>query len=71
MLDYTAHLRSDGELVDGHPPRASTGESDGDVVVSGAAGDVLLFLWGRYGPESVRLDGNGAARAELLRWLSE
>lgn len=59
------------DLVEGRPPRASAGDGDGDVVVSGAAADVLLFLWGRYGPEAVRLDGDDSARAELLRWMSE
>lgn len=59
------------DLADGQPPRAATGSSDGDVVVSGAAGDVLLFLWGRLGPDAIRLDGDEAARAELLRWMSE
>lgn len=59
------------DLADGRPPRASAGESDGDVVVSGDAADVLLFLWGRYGAERVQLDGDEPARAELLRWMSE
>jgi uncharacterized protein (TIGR03083 family) len=60
------------DLEDGRPPRTSSGAAGGaDVDVAGKAGDVLLFLWGRYGADAVHIDGDDAARAALLRWMSE
>jgi uncharacterized protein (TIGR03083 family) len=60
------------DLEDGQPPRAVVAESpSGDVSVGGTAEDVLLFLWGRLGPEAVELDGDQAATGALLRWISE
>ncbi|HYP24258.1 MAG TPA: maleylpyruvate isomerase family mycothiol-dependent enzyme [Actinomycetota bacterium] len=61
------------ELVDGRLPRASRELATGDdvVTVSGTAGDVLLFLWGRHGAEAVALDGSEEAKAALLRWTDE
>lgn len=59
---------------DGASPRSSKGLDEGDagypvVTLDGAAEDVLLFLWGRRGPDAVRLGGDAAARAALLRWI--
>ena len=61
------------ELADGQTPRASRGaaQDDGVLEVTGRAEDVLLFLWGRRGAESVELRGDGAARAALLQWVAE
>lgn len=61
------------DLADGQPPRASRGaaEGRGGVTVTGSAEDVLLFLWGRRGPEAVELDGDDASKAALLAWISE
>lgn len=64
------------DVEDGQTPRAAvtaepTPAGPGVVSVAGAAEDVLLFLWGRRGPEAVTLDGDDDARAALLRWLAE
>jgi uncharacterized protein (TIGR03083 family) len=64
------------DVEDGQTPRAAVSDGPvapghGVVTVAGAAEDVLLFLWGRRGQEAVTLDGDDAARAALLAWLSE
>nr|MDQ3957620.1 maleylpyruvate isomerase family mycothiol-dependent enzyme [Actinomycetota bacterium] len=59
------------DLEDGRPPRPARGgdgSSDG-VAVTGSAEDLLLFLWGRRGPESVGIEGDEATRAALLAWI--
>ncbi|HEX2196551.1 MAG TPA: maleylpyruvate isomerase family mycothiol-dependent enzyme [Actinomycetota bacterium] len=62
-------------LEDGAPPRPSLGEPKasgaGAVSVEGRAEDVLLFLWGRRGPESVALSGDDGSPEALLRWMRE
>lgn len=60
------------DLEDGHPPHPARGASgNADLTVDGRAEDVLLFLWGRRGPDSVELAGDEQSRAALLRWMSE
>lgn len=60
------------DLEEGHEPRPSR-EAAGaaDVSVAGRAEDVLLFLWGRLGPDAVAVDGDDEDRAALLRWMAE
>ncbi len=64
------------DLEDGHPPRAAVATENaapgGDVVsVTGAAEDVLLFLWSRHGADAVGLAGDDAATGALLAWVAE
>jgi uncharacterized protein (TIGR03083 family) len=64
------------DVEDGQTPQAAVttepvSAGPGVVSVAGAAEDVLLFLWGRRGQEAVTLEGDDAARAALLAWLSE
>lgn len=61
------------DLDEGRPPAATvpTADPDGDVSIDGTAENVLLFLWGRRGPDAVVLDGDGAAKQALLRWMTE
>ena len=61
------------ELTDGQKPQASRDAAEGDdgATVSGTAADVLLFLWGRYGPDAVAIDGDEAGKAALLAWVAE
>lgn len=64
------------EVEDGKTPRAATTSEPGStgpgvVSVSGTAEDVLLFLWGRRGADTVTLDGDDESKSALLGWLSE
>lgn len=62
------------ELEDSRPPVASTldeGTEPDGLIVGGSPEDVLLFLWGRKGPDAVELRGDDAALHALLRWLAE
>jgi uncharacterized protein (TIGR03083 family) len=60
------------DLDDGRPPAATipAEDPDGDVSITGTAEDVLLFLWGRRGPDAVVLDGDDAAKQALLEWMT-
>lgn len=64
-------------LEDGQSPAPSLltpdEEVSGDdvVTVGGSAEDVLLFLWGRKGPEAVDLAGDADSLAALAAWMSE
>ena len=62
------------DLVDGetpHPARGPGGPaSSGSVDVSGTAEDLLLFLWGRRGPESVALAGAGEDVRAFTTWVT-
>jgi uncharacterized protein (TIGR03083 family) len=61
------------DLVDGEPPRPARGEGAraGDVTLTGPAEKLLLFLWGRVGPEAVDAGGDEEKVAALLRWIDE
>ena len=64
------------DLVDGAPPRAQVASGtlvrgDGSVTLSGSAEDLLLFLWGRRGPEAVRLGGDEATTKAFIAWVEE
>ncbi|HEV2755969.1 MAG TPA: maleylpyruvate isomerase family mycothiol-dependent enzyme [Actinomycetota bacterium] len=63
------------DLEDGATPRPARGDGagspEGSVGVSGTAEDLLLFLWGRRGPESVAFRGADEHVAALLSWLRE
>lgn len=63
------------ELEDSRPPAPSNldpGADPGEALrLSGTAEDILLFLWGRKGPDAVTLDGGDADRAALVKWVSE
>jgi uncharacterized protein (TIGR03083 family) len=48
---WTMRIGAQGREVD-------RGAGHGDLVVSGPASDVYLFLWNRLGPERVELDGD-------------
>jgi uncharacterized protein (TIGR03083 family) len=62
------------DLVDGEAPHPARGQGapppSGSVDLSGTAEDLLLFLWGRRGPESVGLVGSEADVAALTTWLT-
>lgn len=64
------------DLVDGEAPRAdvATGSAvsgDHSVSLSGTAEDLLLLLWGRRGPETIRVGGDEAATQALMVWVKE
>jgi uncharacterized protein (TIGR03083 family) len=60
------------ELEDGQPPRTTKAAADRpDVSVRADAAAVLLFLWGRRGPESVDVSGDDDAKAALVTWMTE
>lgn len=61
------------DLVDGETPSPVRGDAGpaGDATVAGPAEAVLLFLWGRLGPEHVDLGGDEDARSALLHWIAE
>lgn len=60
------------DLADGQPPRTTRAAGERpDVSVGGDAASLLLFLWGRRGPETVELSGDPDARAALLAWMTE
>jgi uncharacterized protein (TIGR03083 family) len=59
-------------VEDGEVPEASRSAlDDPDVTLGGRAEDLLLFLWGRRGPETVEIDGRAEAKDALLRWIAE
>ena len=61
------------DLTKGEKPHAARDVAEGDDVatVSGTAADVLLFLWGRHGPDAVDIGGDEAVQAALLAWVAE
>ncbi|MDQ4024964.1 MAG: maleylpyruvate isomerase family mycothiol-dependent enzyme, partial [Actinomycetota bacterium] len=61
------------ELADGEPPHPSRGRGTataGSIALSGTAEDLLLFLWGRRGPDSVAWEGAEADVAALIEWTA-
>lgn len=64
------------DLVDGEPPHPALGD-DGDATAAGSIGlsgtaeDLLLFLWGRRGPDAVSFTGADADVAALTAWIRE
>ena len=58
---WTVGLGPDGVDIDGADP---------DATVSGDAGDVLLWLWGRAGDDAIRKDGDAALIATLRKVLT-
>ncbi|HEX2058955.1 MAG TPA: maleylpyruvate isomerase family mycothiol-dependent enzyme [Actinomycetota bacterium] len=64
------------DLEDGVRPSAVVGDGAaapgaGRVSVGGTAEDVLLFLWGRRGPDAVDLSSDEHATGSFLHWLRE
>ena len=60
------------DLEDGEPPRPGRGEAPGPgVTLTGPAEKLLLFLWGRVGPEAVDVAGDEEKVAALLKWIDE
>lgn len=59
-------------VEDGKVPDASRAPlDDPDLTVRGRAEDLLLFLWGRRGCETVEIAGRADATDALLRWVAE
>ncbi|MDQ3914764.1 MAG: maleylpyruvate isomerase family mycothiol-dependent enzyme [Actinomycetota bacterium] len=62
------------DLADGEPPRPGRGgdasPSTGAVALSGAAEDLLLFLWGRRGRDALSWEGAEADIAALVEWTT-
>jgi uncharacterized protein (TIGR03083 family) len=60
------------ELEGGKPMRTERGAATGAVVVVvGSAENLLLFLWGRRGPEAVEISGEPDLVAAFLEWMDE
>jgi uncharacterized protein (TIGR03083 family) len=59
------------QLEPGEPIRAGRGAGRGSVSVAGSAENLLLFLWGRYGPQAVEISGDPEHVAALLAWMSD
>jgi uncharacterized protein (TIGR03083 family) len=59
------------DLADDERPRPERAAADdADVSVSGTAENLLLFMWGRRGPERVSLTGDDERVDALVRWIT-